>query len=145
MKLLKKEQHELHENAKVSYICYEKFENKYLKYKKYYKERETILTKQEIEKHCAQHIEFKCSVPKKIYLVFYNGSNYYFCLSSVKYQQKRLIKNLIVLEKTLKNIQFLQFQYKKKLSRINKNEKEVIKNISYTLQFTDSARFMASS
>ena len=53
MKLLKKEQHELHENVKVSYICYEKFENKHLKYKKYYKERETILTKQEIEKHCA--------------------------------------------------------------------------------------------
>ena len=40
---------------------------------------------------------------------------------------------------------FLQVRYKKKLSRVNKNEKEIIKNISYTLQFTDSARFMASS
>ena len=29
--------------------------------------------------------------------------------------------------------------------RIDKNEEEIIKNISYILQSTDSARFMASS
>ena len=35
MKLLTKEQQELKENAKICYICPEKFENKYLKGKEY--------------------------------------------------------------------------------------------------------------
>ena len=35
MKLLTKEQQESYENAKICYICNEKFENKYLKDKKY--------------------------------------------------------------------------------------------------------------
>ena len=35
MKLLTKEQQESYENAKICYICKEKFENKYLKDKKY--------------------------------------------------------------------------------------------------------------
>ena len=34
MKLLKKEQQESYENAKICYTCKERFENKYLKYKK---------------------------------------------------------------------------------------------------------------
>ena len=37
MKLLTKKQQESYENAKISYICKEKFENKYLKDKKYCK------------------------------------------------------------------------------------------------------------
>ena len=40
MKLLAKEQKESHENAKICYICKEKFENKYLKDKKDYKVRD---------------------------------------------------------------------------------------------------------
>ena len=39
MKLLTKEEHESCENAKICYICKEKFENKYLKDKKYRKVR----------------------------------------------------------------------------------------------------------
>ena len=35
MKLLPKEQQESYENAKICYICKEKFENKYLKDKKH--------------------------------------------------------------------------------------------------------------
>ena len=37
LKLWKKEQQESYENAKICYICEEKFENKYLKDKKYSK------------------------------------------------------------------------------------------------------------
>ena len=37
MKLLKKEEQESYENAKICYICKEKFENKYVKAKKYFK------------------------------------------------------------------------------------------------------------
>ena len=33
MKLLTEEQHESYENAKIYYVCKEKFENKYLKNK----------------------------------------------------------------------------------------------------------------
>ena len=40
MKLLTKEQQESYENAKICYICKEKFENKYLKDKKYRKVRD---------------------------------------------------------------------------------------------------------
>ena len=40
MKLLTKEQQESYENAKICYICKEKFENKYLEDKKYRKVRD---------------------------------------------------------------------------------------------------------
>ena len=40
MKFLTKEQQESYENAKVCYICKEKFENKYGKDKKYSKVRD---------------------------------------------------------------------------------------------------------
>ena len=40
MELLTKEQQESYKNAKITYICTEKFENKYLKDKKYYKVRD---------------------------------------------------------------------------------------------------------
>ena len=39
----------------------------------------------------------------------------------------------------------MQFQWKNKLTRIDKNREETTKNISYILQFIDSARFMANS
>ena len=45
MKLLTKEQQESYENAKICYICEEKFEIKYLKDKKYHKVRD----------HCPDH------------------------------------------------------------------------------------------
>ena len=78
MKLLTKEQQESHENGKICYICKEEFENNYLKDKKYHKIRD----------HCnftrggglggaAQNLcTLKYSIPKKIYIVFHNGSNY---------------------------------------------------------------------
>ena len=40
MKLLAKEQQESYENAKICYICKEKFEKKYLKDKEYCKVRD---------------------------------------------------------------------------------------------------------
>ena len=40
MKLLAKEQQESYENAKICYICKEKFENKYVKDNKYCKIRD---------------------------------------------------------------------------------------------------------
>ena len=51
MKLLTKEQQESYENAKICYICIEKFENKYLKDKKYRKVRD----------HCHYTREHRCA------------------------------------------------------------------------------------
>ena len=43
MELLTKKQQESYENAKICYICKEKFENKYVKDKKYCKVRDQVL------------------------------------------------------------------------------------------------------
>ena len=76
MKLLTKEQLELYENAKICYICEEKFENKYVKDKKYRK----------VNNHChytwenrgAAHriCNLKYSTSRTITIAFHNGSNY---------------------------------------------------------------------
>ena len=49
MKLLTKVQQESYENAKICYICKEKFKNNYLKDKKYHK----------IKEHCHYTIEYR--------------------------------------------------------------------------------------
>ena len=69
IKLLTKEQQESYENAKIYYICTEKFENKYVKDKKYCK----------VKDHCHYTGEYrgaghsicilKYSVPKKIPII----------------------------------------------------------------------------
>ena len=76
IKLLTKEQQESYENAKICYICKEKFENKFLKHKKY----------RQLRDHCHYTVEYrgaaqsicklKYSVPKRIPVAFHNGSNY---------------------------------------------------------------------
>ena len=81
MKLLTKREQESYENAKIFYICKEKFEDKYAKDKKYCK----------ISVHChctgkyrgaVQGIfNIKYSIPKVITIIFDNGSNYdYHCI-----------------------------------------------------------------
>ena len=49
MKLLTKEQQESYENAKICYICKEKFENKYLRVKKNCKTRDRYHYQENIE------------------------------------------------------------------------------------------------
>ena len=58
MKLLMKEQQKSYENAKMCYICKEKFENKYLKDKKYRK----------IGDHCHYTGEYRGAVYSIYYL-----------------------------------------------------------------------------
>ena len=76
MKLLTKEQKESYENAKICYICKEKFENKYLKDKKYCKVRDYCHYAREYRG--AEHgiCNLKYSIPKILSIVFHNGSNY---------------------------------------------------------------------
>ena len=49
MKLLTKEQQESYENAKICYICKEKFENRYIKDKKYLKLEIIVIIQGNIE------------------------------------------------------------------------------------------------
>ena len=76
MKLLKKEQKDSYENAKLCYICKEKFENKYLKNKNYCKVRDHCHYTREYRGAVHSICDFKYSVTKNIPRVFHNGSNY---------------------------------------------------------------------
>ena len=76
MKLLTKEQQESYENVKICFICKEKFENKYLKDKKYYKVSNRCHYTREYKGATHSICNLKYSVPKKILIVFQNGSNY---------------------------------------------------------------------
>ena len=75
MKLLTKEQ-QSYENAKICYICEEKFKNRYLKDKQYRKVRDRYHYTVEYRGAAHSICNSKSSVPKKIPLVFHNGSNY---------------------------------------------------------------------
>ena len=144
MKLLTKEQQESYENSKICYICKDKFENKYLKDKKYRK----------VKNHCHYTREYRggahniCflnyGVPKKIPIVFHNGSNYdyHFIIKELVVEFKKQFTCLG--ENTEKYITFV-VPIEKEVTRITKNGEEVTKDISYMLQFVDSARIMVSS
>ena len=71
MKLLTKEQQESYENAKICYICKEKFENKYLKDKKYCKVRDHCHYTGEYRGTAHSICNLKYSVPKKKFLYFF--------------------------------------------------------------------------
>ena len=102
-----------------------------------------------VKDHCHYTKEYsicnlKYSVPKKIPIVFHNGSNYDYHFI-IKELAKEFKKQLTCFgENTEKNITFT-VPIEKRVTRIDKNGEEISKNISYILQFTDSARFMASS
>ena len=76
MKLLTKEQQESCENAKICYICKDKFENKYLKDKKYGKVRGHCHYTGKYRGAAHSICNLKYRVPKKIHIVFHNGSIY---------------------------------------------------------------------
>ena len=74
MRSLAKEQKETYENVQICYICTEKFENKYLKDKKYSKVRGHCHYTGEYRGAAHSICNLKCSVPKKIPVVFHNGT-----------------------------------------------------------------------
>ena len=71
-----KEQQESYENAKVCYICKEKFENKHLKHKKYCKVRDHYHYTGKYRGAAHGIYNLKYIIPTKIPIVFHNGSNY---------------------------------------------------------------------
>ena len=91
------------------------------------------------------HIAYlKYSAPKNIHIVFHNGSNYdyHFIIKELAEEFKKQFTCFG--ENPEKYITFT-VPIAKEVTRIDKNEEEIIKNVCYILQFIDSARFMASS
>ena len=75
MKLLTNKQHGSYKNAKICYICQEKFEDKYAKGKDL-KVRDRFHYTDEYRGAAHSICNLKYSVPKKVPIVFHNGSNY---------------------------------------------------------------------
>ena len=144
MRLLTKEQQESYENAKICYICQEKFENKYLKDKRFRKFRDHFHYTGEYRGAAHSICNLKYSVPKKIPIVFHNGSNYGYHFI-IKWLEKEFEKQYTCLgENNEKCITFI-VPIEKEVTRIGKSGEKITNNISYILQFIDSAKFMASS
>ena len=139
MKLLAKEQHESYKNAKIYYICKEKFENRYFKDKKYRKIRDHCHYTGQYRGAAHSLCNLDYSVPNKIPIVSNNGPNYeyYFIIKELAEEFKK--------RKQWKIYNFNAVPMEKEVRKIDKNGEKITKNISYILQFIDSARFMASS
>ena len=144
MKLLTKEQQESYKNANICYICKKEFENKYLKVKKYGNVRDHCHYTRKYRGAAHSICNLNYSVPKKIPIIFHNGSNYdyYFVIKELAEEFKK--RYTCLGENTKKYITFT-VPIEKEVTRIDKNGEEITKNISYISQFIASARFMASS
>ena len=87
---------------------------------------------------------FKYNVPKKIPIVFNNESNYDYQFI-IKALAEEIKKQFNCLGENTEKCITLTVPIENEVTRFDKNEDKVAKNISYILQFIDSARFMASS
>ena len=88
MKLLIKKQQESHENAKICYICQEKFENIYLRNKKFCKVGDHCHYTKKYRGSLHSICNLKYRVPKEIALVSHKGSNYDYNFIIEKIAQK---------------------------------------------------------
>ena len=86
----------------------------------------------------------KYSVSKKIPPVFHNGSNYYYHFI-IKKLAEYFRKQFTCLRESNEKYVTFAVPIEKEVTRIDKNGEEITTDISYILQFIDSARFMASS
>ena len=73
MKLLTNKQQKSNENAKICYICKEKFEDNHAKDKKYRKVRDHCHYTGEYIGAAHSICNLKFSVPKEIDIIFHNG------------------------------------------------------------------------
>ena len=76
--------------------------------------------------------------------VFHNGSNYDYRFI-IKELTEEFKKQFICLGKNTEKCVTFTIPIEKEVTRIDKNGEEITKNISYLLQFIDSARFLEKS
>ena len=97
--------------------------------------------------HCHYTWEYRGaahSICNLISIVFHNGSNYDYNFI-IKELAEEFKKQFTCLGGHAEEHATFTVPIEKEATRIDKNEKEITKNISYILQFIDSARYMASS
>ena len=141
MKLLTKERQQLYENANICFICKEKFEKKYLKDKWYRKVRDNCHYRGKYRVAAHSICILKYGVPKKIPIVFHNGLNYDYDFI-IKHLAEEFKKQFTCLEENTEKFITFTVPIEKEVTRIDENGTEIRKNISYILQFIDSARFI---
>ena len=83
-------------------------------------------------------------MPKKIPIVFYNGSSYDYHFI-IKELAKEFKKQFTCLGENTEKYMTFTILIEKEVTKIAKIWEKISKNISYILQFIDSAWFMASS
>ena len=100
--VIKKAPQESYENAKIYYICKEKFENIYVKDKKYRKVRDHCHYTGGYRGAVNSICNLKYSVLKKIPITFHNGSNYdyHFIIKELVEEFK---KTIYLFKRKLKN------------------------------------------
>ena len=142
MKLSTNEQQESHENTKICYILWEKYEDKHANVKHANKSCK-------VRDHChcsgdrdsAHSIcNLKYSAPKKVPILFYNGSNFIIKELSEKFEGK-----VTCLGENTEKLLTFTVSIEKQVTRIYKKRKEFTKTISYRFTFLKSAKFIASS
>ena len=120
MKLFTKEQQESYANAKTCYICKEKFENKYFKDKKYRNVSDHSHYPGEYRRAAHSICNLKYGVPKKIPIVFHNGSNYDYNYI-IKELEEEFKKQFTCLGENIEKYITFTVPIEKEVPRINKN------------------------
>ena len=110
--------------------------------KKYHKVRGNCHYTRKYKGAVQSRCNLKYYVPKKTPIAFHNGSNYDYHFI-IKQLAEGFKKQFTCLGESTEK--YIKFPIEKEVTRIDKNGEAITKNISYILQFINSARFMASS
>ena len=121
MKLLTEEQQESYENAKIYYICTEKFENKYLKDTTYCKVRDNCCYTRKYGGVAHSICNLKYSIPEKILVAFHNESNYGYHFIT-KELAEEFKKQFICLGENIEKYVTFTVLIEKKLQKLIKTE-----------------------
>ena len=115
-----------------------------MKDKKYCKVRDYCHYTGEYRDAAHSICNLKYSVPKKIPIVFHNGSNYdyHFIIKELAEEFK---KQFTCLSWNAEKYITFTVPIEKEATKIDKNREEITKNISHILQFIDIAIFIATS
>ena len=141
---LKNEQQKLYEHIKICYICKKTFQYKYTKDKKYWKFKDHSHFSGEDRDAANSICNLKSSRPKENPVVFHNSPNcdYHFIKKELS---KVFAGKFNCLRGNTRKFKTFSFPITTEVERIDKNEEEITKPISYELQFIDNAKFMVSS
>ena len=135
---------ESHEDTKVCYICRIRFLKKLFRDKNYQKVRGHwyYTGKHRSAAHSICNLKF--NEPNEIAVVFHRGSNYeyHFIIKELANEFEREFE---CIDESKENYKNFFVPIKKEIIKNDKDKNKTDKNISYKINFIDSARFMGSS